>query len=119
MVAIILFLRFRSSQLCYKLELNYHIPDQLYQNLCGWDPDIAFGKALQIIPCVVKVENHCSIHPKKTFLGTSLVVQWLRLHVSNAGGVRLIPLQGTKIPHGMQCGRKKQNKTKQLSLTLS
>ena len=67
MVAIILFLRFRSSQLCYKLELNYHIPDQLYQNLCGWDPDIAFGKALQIIPCVVKVENHCSIHPKKNF----------------------------------------------------
>ena len=31
--------------------------------------------------------------------GTSLVVQWLRLHTSNAGGAGLIPGQGTKIPH--------------------
>ena len=32
------------------------------------------------------------------------MVQWLRLHASNAGGVALIPGQGTKIPympHGM------------------
>ena len=29
-------------------------------------------------------------------LGTSLVVQWLRLHIPNAGGVGLIPGQGTK-----------------------
>ena len=28
--------------------------------------------------------------------GTSLVVQWLRLHAPNAGGVGLIPGQGTK-----------------------
>ena len=33
-------------------------------------------------------------------LGTSLVVQWLRLHASNAGGTGLIPGQGSKIPHG-------------------
>ena len=31
--------------------------------------------------------------------GTSLVVQWLRLHASMAGGVGSIPGQGTKIPH--------------------
>ena len=30
---------------------------------------------------------------------TTLVVQWLRLHVSNAGGLDLLPGQGTKIPH--------------------
>ena len=30
--------------------------------------------------------------------GTSLVVQWLRLHAPNAGGLRLIPGQGTR-PH--------------------
>ena len=31
--------------------------------------------------------------------GTSLVVQWLRLHASNAEGVGSIPGVGTKIPH--------------------
>ena len=33
--------------------------------------------------------------------GTSLVVQWLRLHASNAGGDGLIPGWGIKIPHAM------------------
>ena len=32
-------------------------------------------------------------------LGTSLVVQWLRLCTASAGGVGLIPGRGTKIPH--------------------
>ena len=31
--------------------------------------------------------------------GTSLVVQWLRLSVSTAGGAASIPGLGTKIPH--------------------
>ena len=31
--------------------------------------------------------------------GASLVVQWLKLYHSNAGGTGLIPSQGTKIPH--------------------
>ena len=30
--------------------------------------------------------------------GTSLVVQWLRLHTPNAGGLGSIPGLGTKIP---------------------
>ena len=30
--------------------------------------------------------------------GTSLVVQWLRLYTSTAGGKGLIPSRGTKIP---------------------
>ena len=30
--------------------------------------------------------------------GTSLPVQWLRLHASNAWGMSSIPGQGTKIP---------------------
>ncbi|TEA30779.1 hypothetical protein DBR06_SOUSAS4110247, partial [Sousa chinensis] len=29
-------------------------------------------------------------------LGISLVVQWLRLHVPNAGGLSLMPGQGTR-----------------------
>ena len=35
----------------------------------------------------------------KKMWGTSLVVQWLRLRSSNAGGAGLIPGRGTKIPH--------------------
>ena len=37
-----------------------------------------------------------SPHPKRAFPGTSLVVQWLRLCVPNAGGPGWIPGQGTR-----------------------
>ena len=46
--------------------------------------------------------------------GTSLVVQWLRLHASTAGDMGSIPGQGTKILHYMQCGQKKKDKDDQL-----
>jgi len=42
----------------------------------------------------------------KIYQGTSLVVQWLRLCASIARGRGSIPGQGTKIPHGIQCGQK-------------
>ena len=38
--------------------------------------------------------------------GVSLVVQWLRLHASNAGGMGSIPGQGTKIPHASRPKKK-------------
>ena len=41
---------------------------------------------------------------------TSLVVQWLRLCASTAGGLGLIPGQGTKIPHATWHNQKKKNK---------
>jgi len=41
---------------------------------------------------------------KLKILGTSLVVQWFRFCAVNAGGVGLIPGQGTGIPHA---GREK------------
>ena len=37
---------------------------------------------------------------------TSLMVQWLGLCTSTAGGMGLIPGQGTKIPQAMQRGGK-------------
>ena len=40
--------------------------------------------------------------------GTSLAVQWLTLHVSNAGDVGLIPGWRTKMPHAARCGQKKK-----------
>ena len=41
------------------------------------------------------------------------MVQWLRLHAPNAGGMGLIPGQGTKIPHAAwrsQRGEKKRTR---------
>ena len=38
---------------------------------------------------------------KKERFGTSLAVQWLRFHASTAGGMGLIPGQGTNILHAL------------------
>ena len=46
------------------------------------------------------------IKKKITKYRTSLVVQWLRLHDTNAGGTCSIPGWGTKIPYAMWCSRK-------------
>ena len=46
----------------------------------------------------------------KSNTGTSLAVQWLRLHTPNAGGTGLIPGWRTKIPHAAWCGLKKKKK---------
>ena len=43
------------------------------------------------------------------FSGTSLVVQWLNLCVSTAGGVSSMPSGGTKISHAAWPKRKRAN----------
>ena len=48
------------------------------------------------------------VHSTNT--GTSLVVQWLRLHTSTSGGGGLIPDWGSMIPHATQCGQTKTKK---------
>ena len=45
---------------------------------------------------------------KKITLKMSLMVQCLRLQFSSAGGLGSIPGQRIKIPHAMQCGKKKK-----------
>ena len=45
-------------------------------------------------------------------LGTPLAAQWLRLCISNAGGMSSIPGWGTKIPHAAWCSQKKKKKKK-------
>ena len=47
---------------------------------------------------------------KRKSPGTSLTIQWLGLHASNAGGVGSIPGWGTKIPHAVQHGQRKERK---------
>ena len=49
--------------------------------------------------------------------GTSLVVQWLRLHIPHAGGTGSIPSRGTKIPHAKRRGRKKKKGLQSFRLT--
>ena len=51
--------------------------------------------------------KHCKLIQSKVFTGTSLVVQWLRLHTSNAGGVGLILAQTVK--NGLQYRRHRFN----------
>ena len=45
----------------------------------------------------------------KFMYGTSLVVQWLRCHIFNAGEQGLIPGWGIKVPHAMQPKKKIKN----------
>ena len=50
--------------------------------------------------------------------GSSLVVQWLRLHPSIAAGTGSIPGWGTKIPHAKWCGPKLKKKKKKTTVPL-
>ena len=47
-------------------------------------------------------------------VGTSLVVQWLRLRASTAGDAGSIPGWGTKILHAAWCSQKKKKKECQI-----
>ena len=49
---------------------------------------------------------------RKTSLRTSLVVQWLELCASSAGGLSSILGWGTKIPQAVRCGQKKKKDLK-------
>ena len=64
--------------------------DSSQQDSCGTDRYTLHGGQEIVIP------------------GTSLVVQWLRLHPPNAGGAGWIPGWGMKIPHAARCSKNKQ-----------
>ena len=53
-------------------------------------------------------------------VGDFVVVWWLTLHSSNAGGMGSIPGQGIKIPHAVQHGQeiKKKKKVAKLCVLL-
>ena len=69
------------------------------QGLCGmhaWTFLPSFHLLTSSLPCpsVIFFKNHS--REKKVTQGTSLVVQWLRLHAPCAGGPGSIPGQGTR-----------------------
>lgn len=51
----------------------------------------------------------------KGAMGTSLVVPWLKLCISTAGAIGLLPSWGTQIPHATPSG---QNISKEINLFL-
>jgi len=59
---------------------------------------------------LLQSQNKCQLYfsLKEKEKGTNLVVQWLRLYTSAAGGMDSIPDLGTKIPHAMLCSQKEE-----------
>ena len=53
----------------------------------------------------------------KVYKRNILVVKWLRLHASTAGGAGSIPGRGTKIPQAMQLGQEINNVTLKHKIT--
>ena len=53
-------------------------------------------------------DNHIFCYQNQVLLGTSLAVQWLRLHTSTSGVTGSIPGEGTKIPHAARHGQKRK-----------
>ena len=61
---------------------------------------------------VLKIQDHSEKRPETIINNkhrSSLVVQWLGLHASTAGGMGSIPGWGTKIPQAIQCAKKIKN----------
>ena len=56
----------------------------------------------------------CGVHQGQVSSGKSLLVLWLGLHASAAGGTGSIPRWGTKIPHALRCSQKKRAKKKKI-----
>ena len=91
----------------YNKELNEYIRDEKHVKW-GEDSLWQFISRLNTAEERIRKSEHRSM--KITQIGTFLAVQWLRLLASNAGGVRLICGQGTKIPHAVQHGQKLKKK---------
>ena len=56
------------------------------------------------------LKTHGEFITEFSYRKTSLVVQWLRLCISTAGGMGSIRSQGAKTPHAARCSVKNKNK---------
>ena len=74
-----------------------------------WTPTYQGRSAAAASVCPSKLQRE-SLWPILTDVGTSLVVQWLKLSAVYRGHMGLILDQGTKIPHVVQHGRKKRQR---------
>ena len=72
------------------------------------EPELSADRLLKIVFGTVIYVSYISI--KKIIIWTSLVVQWLGLCTSAAGGSGSIPGRGIKIPHAARHGPKGKKK---------
>lgn len=71
-------------------------------------------KIFRTVPCTKwMLKKCCWYYFLKNTWGTYLMVQWLRLHASMAGGVGLIFNQETEIWHTVWCNKKVKKKRKE------
>ena len=79
--------------LIYYLLLCFWAPSMWKEpsNLLSWLQTITFYSSTSWRGCLIGISSSASL---KLNLGSSQAVQWLRFHVSNAGGAGLIPGRG-------------------------
>ena len=63
------------------------------------------GKAVSEADFGLLIKEYCDKKDRQ-YNGTSLAVQWLRLHASNGGGESSVSDWGTEIPHASQYSQK-------------
>ena len=98
------------SELCLLLSWVANVPDPLFF--------LVKGSLFYSLSRMTRVQGKSQDSPHKSNLiqqyerqaeGTSLLVQWLRLHVPSAGGTGLIPGRGAKNPHAVRCSPKEKD----------
>ena len=92
--------------------------DGCYQKDKSWSLLMEEVETLELLDTAGGNISWCSYYGKqyvgssqKLKIGTSQVVQWLRLHASNAGGAGSIPGQRSKIPRSVGHNQKVKNRT--------
>ena len=90
-----------TQQRCVFVFIRRHMQISSWQNLLS--PPT--GNIQMSISCGIDKK-----HIYSKYWGTSLVVQWLGLHPSTAGGIDSIPGWGTKLPYATRCGQPQQQK---------
>ena len=68
----------------------------------GSIPDTMHSATSALLPFSICLVDDVSAKALNHKSGTTLVVQWLRLHAPNAGDTGSIPGWGTKIPHAAE-----------------
>ena len=81
------------------------IDEKAQRHRVRYDQRTYINSKLRIMHLVLL--GNTNSHSRIIFTGTSLVVQWLTLYASTAGGTGSIPGLGTKIPNAMQSKEKK------------
>ena len=113
--------KWKGSRSVMSNSLRPHGP-QPTRLLCPWDfPGRSTGVECHCLLLNNKEEdkfdtvNNNTDGYLKHYVGTSLAIQWLRLHVPTVGGMGSIPGPGTKIPHAPVCPTPQQKNNNKIN----